>query len=62
MGGGEMGSSRCYNTDLSVLQVKKLVLIIIISEISQTEKDKSHMMSHVESKIMIQMNLYTKQK
>ena len=57
-----MGSSRCYNTDLSVLQVKKLVLIIIISEISQTEKDKSHMMSHVESKIMIQMNLYTKQK
>ena len=62
MGGGEMGSSRCYNTDLSVLQVKKLVLIIIISEISQTEKDKSHMMSHVESKIMIQMNLFTKQK
>ena len=61
MGGGEMGSSRCYNTDLSVLQVKKFVLIII-SEISQTEKDKSHMMSHVESKIMIQMNLYTKQK
>ena len=57
-----MGASKCYNTDLSVLQVKRLVLIIIVSEISQTEKDKSHMMSHVESKIMIQMNLFTKQK
>ena len=36
--------------------------IIIISEVSQTEKDKYHMISLVcvESKKMIQINLYTK--
>ena len=38
--------------------------IIILSEVSQTEKDKYHMISliSVESKKMIQMNLFTKQK
>ena len=36
--------------------------IIILSEVSQREKDKYHMISHVESKNMIQMNLFTKQK
>ena len=34
--------------------------IIILSEVSQTEKDKYHL--YVESKKMIQMNLFTKQK
>ena len=36
--------------------------IIILSEVSQTEKDKYHMISLVcvESKKMIQINLYTK--
>ena len=33
--------------------------IIILSEVSQ--KDKYHTISHVESKKMIQMNLFTKQ-
>ena len=37
--------------------------IIILSEVSQTEKDKYHMMSYVWNlKKMIQMNLFTKQK
>ena len=37
--------------------------IIILSEVSQTEKEKYHMISLVlESKKMIQMNLCTKQK
>ena len=38
--------------------------IIILSEVSQTEKDKYHLISliYVESKIMIQMNLLPKQK
>ena len=37
--------------------------IIILSELSQTEKDKYHMiLLNVESKKMIQMNLLTKQK
>ena len=38
--------------------------MIILSEVSQTEKDKYHMISliSVESKKMIQMNLFTKQK
>ena len=35
--------------------------IIILSEVSQTQKDKYHMISHVESKKMTQMNLFTKQ-
>ena len=36
---------------------------IIPSEISQTEKDKYHMISlYVESKKMKQMNLFTKQR
>ena len=34
--------------------------IIILSEVSQTEKDKYHL--YVESKKMIKMNLFTKQK
>ena len=34
--------------------------IIILSEISQTEKDKCHMYHfYMESKIMIKMNLFT---
>ena len=37
---GEWVHSRCYNRDFSVLEVKKLVPIIILSEVSQTEKDK----------------------
>ena len=37
--------------------------IIILSEVSQTEKDKYHLISrYVESKKMIQINLFTKQK
>ena len=38
--------------------------IIILSEVSQKEKHKCHMISliYVESKIMTQMNLFTKQK
>ena len=37
--------------------------IIILSEISQTEKDKNHMILLIlEFKHMIQMNLFTKQK
>ena len=38
--------------------------IIILSEVSQAEKDKYHMISFLCGllKIMIQMNLYTKQK
>ena len=35
---------------------------IVLSEISQTEKDKGYMISQVESKKMIQMNLFPKQK
>ena len=35
--------------------------IVILSKVSQTEKDKYHI-SHVESKRVIQMNLFTKQK
>ena len=34
---------------------------VILSEVSQTEKDK-YRISHVESKKMEQMNLFTKQK
>ena len=37
--------------------------IVILNEVSQTEKDKYHMISLiVESRKMIQMNLFTKQK
>ena len=37
--------------------------IIILSEGSQTEKDKYHVISHIFGiKKMIQMNLFTKQK
>ena len=38
--------------------------IIILSEVSQREKDKNHMIYHlcVESNKMTQMNLFTKQK
>ena len=37
--------------------------IIILSEVSQTEKEKYHMISHVQNlKKMIQMNFFTKQK
>ena len=37
--------------------------IIILSKVSQTEKDKYHMLSHMWNlKKMIQMNLFTKQK
>ena len=37
--------------------------IVILSELSQTEKDKYHLISlHMESKKMVQMNLSTKQK
>ena len=37
--------------------------IVILSELSQTEKDKYHLISlHMESKKMVQMNLFTKQK
>ena len=37
--------------------------IIILSEVSQTEKDKYHMMSlNVKSEKNVQMNLFTKQK
>ena len=35
--------------------------IIILSEVSQIEKDQYHMVSLVESKKMIQMNLFIKQ-
>ena len=35
---------------------------IMLSEISQTEKDKCYMISQVKSKKMIQMNLFLKQK
>ena len=34
--------------------------IIILSEVSQTQKDKYHL--YVESKKMVQMNLFSKQK
>ena len=36
--------------------------IVILSEVSQTEKDKYHIILYVESKKMVQMNLFTKQK
>ena len=37
--------------------------VIILSEVSQTEKDKYQMISlYLESKNMTQMNLFTKQK
>ena len=37
--------------------------IIILSEVSQTERDKYHMISlYVESKKRMQMNLFTKQR
>ena len=36
--------------------------IIILSEVSQSEKDKYHMISYVESKKTRQMNLFTTQK
>ena len=37
--------------------------IIILSEVSQTEKNKYHMISlNVESQKMMQVNLFTKQK
>ena len=36
--------------------------IIILSEISQKEKGKYHMIAHVEPKKLIQMNSFTKQK
>ena len=35
---------------------------IILSEVSQTQKDKYYISLFVESKKMIQMNLFTKQK
>ena len=35
--------------------------IVILSEVSQTQKDKYHMI-YVESKKRVQMNLFTKQK
>ena len=38
------------------------VEIIILSKVSQTEKVKYHMISHVEYKKMIQTNLFIKQK
>ena len=38
------------------------VEIIIVSEISQTEKDKYHICLHAELKKMIQINLLTKSK
>ena len=37
--------------------------IVILSEVSQTEKDKYHMIRlQVESKKIVQMNLFIKQK
>ena len=37
--------------------------IIILNEVSQAEKDKYHMISHIYNLIkMIQKNLFTKQK
>ena len=36
--------------------------ITILSEVSHTEKDKYHMISYVESKKMIQKNLFIKRK
>ena len=39
------------------------LVIIILSEVSQTEKDKYYMISLImESKKRVQMNLFTKQK
>ena len=36
--------------------------IMILSEGSQKKKDECHMITHVESKNMAQVNLFTKQK
>ena len=36
--------------------------IVMPSEVSQTEKDKCHIILHVQSKNLVQMNLFTKQK
>ena len=37
-----------------------VLAVIILSEVSQTEKDKYHMHLYVESKKLIQMNIFTK--